>query len=427
MNTMAKSSMMEGFADGWGKEAPLRCLVLDLNSFFASCEQQENEKLRDRPVAVLPTMAETTSVIAASVQAKKYGVKTGTRVSDARILCPSIVFVQARPKRYVEYHHKIIEAIEKIIPVEEVMSIDEVCCRLAPSEQNAESARALSRRIKTMVASDAGDYLTSSVGVAANVLLAKLASDMEKPDGFTVLEQADLPARIAHLPLQALPGVGPNMALRLQEAGITTIPRLFAAEPGLLRRIWGGVGGARFHALLHGADVPRIKTRRSSICHQHVLAPNVRNVDAAWPILRQLLVRAALRLREDGFFARRMVVEAKWTQNLGYWADENAFQETQDTGFLLKVLETMWRRVPRRTPLRIGVTLAGLVEEARHQPDLFDKKPKKRVNDKELSGAIDALNLKFGRGTLHYGEVPEDLRRMTSKIAFSRVPKLNEF
>ena len=114
----------------------LRWLVLDLNSFFASCEQQENPELRGKPVIVVPTMAETTCAIAASYPAKAFGIKTGTLVHEARRLCPDVQLVQAHHKLYVEYHHRILAAIDKHIPVEEVMSIDEVACRLDKVQQD---------------------------------------------------------------------------------------------------------------------------------------------------------------------------------------------------------------------------------------------------------------------------------------------------
>ena len=113
----------------------LRWLVLDLNSFFASCEQQEHPELRDRPLIVVQTMAETTCAIAASYPAKALGIRTGTLVHEARRLCPHVKLVQANHKLYVEYHHRILRAIDKHIPVEDVMSIDEVACRLDKLQQ----------------------------------------------------------------------------------------------------------------------------------------------------------------------------------------------------------------------------------------------------------------------------------------------------
>ena len=398
----------------------LRWLVLDLNSFFASCEQQEAPELRDRPLIVVQTMAETTCAIAASYPAKALGIKTGTLVHEARRLCPDLTLVQANHKLYVEYHHRILKAIDKHIPVEDVMSIDEVACRLDKVQQQPLVARNLARDIKHEIQTQVGACLTSSIGISANKLLAKLASNMQKPDGLVILPIEELPRSILHLKLRDIPGIGPNMAERLQKAGITDIATLWKTDASRLRLIWGGVAGDKMHALLHGEDIVSLKHARSSISHQHVLAPNDRTKQKSATVVRQLLVRAAQRLRDDGFFCRRLAVDVKWLRRDGdTWSATRSFSETQDTAVLLRVLQEIWPEVPDLKPLRIGVALSNLALKEAHQPDLFDK-----PRDARLVTAIDELNAKFGKGAISYGAAADD---QSSKIAFQRVPKVKEF
>ena len=398
----------------------LRWLVLDLNSFFASCEQQEDPELRDEPLIVVPTMAETTCAIAASYPAKALGIKTGTLVHEARRLCPDVKLVQANHKLYVDYHHRILRAIEKHIPVEDVMSIDEVACRLDKLQQQPAVARKLAQEIKHEIESQIGACLTSSIGISANKLLAKLASNMQKPDGLVILSADELPRAILHLKLRDIPGIGPNMSERLQKAGITDIATLWKTDASRLRLIWGGVAGDKMHALLHGEDIVSPKYARSSISHQHVLAPDDRTKQKSAAVMRQLLVRAAQRLRDDGFFCRRLTMEVKWLgRDRDPWTATRSFSETQDTGVLLRVLQEIWREVPDLKPLRVGVALSSLALEQAHQPDLFDK-----PCDARLVTAIDELNAKFGKDAITYGAAAAD---QTSKIAFQRVPKLKEF
>jgi DNA polymerase-4 len=398
----------------------LRWLVLDLNSFFASCEQQENPALRGKPVIVVPTMAETTCAIAVSYPAKAFGIKTGTLVHEARRLCPEVLLVPAHHKLYVEYHHRILTAIDRHIPVEEVMSIDEVACRLDSKQQNPAVAQKLALHIKRQIQSEVGECLTSSIGISANKLLAKMASNMQKPDGLTILLMEKLPGAILHLEIGAIPGIGPSMAERLRRAGVTDMATLWNTDAARLRMIWGGVAGAKMRELLHGADIASPKTERSSISHQHVLAPEDRSIEGAAPIVRQLLVRAAQRLRDDGFYCRRLVVEVKpLGRDRESWTDKRSFAETQDTGMLLHVLQAIWQKVPNLKPLRVAIALTGLAAQEKHQPDLFDK-PK----NAKLVRAIDEVNEKFGKGALMYGDAAPD---QTSKIAFQRVPKVKEF
>jgi DNA polymerase IV len=399
-------------------ETSLRWLFVDMNSFFASCEQQMNPDLRGQPIVVAPVLADTTCAIAASYEAKAFGIKTGTPIWEARKRCPAIKILQARPKLYVEYHHLIREAIETCIPVEAVMSIDEVACKLDRIQVQPPIAKALALAIKAAIRDRAGVALLCSVGIAANRLLAKLACDMQKPDGLTILRPEDMPQAIFHLKPNDIPGVGSNMLVRLNQAGILDMPQLWAADAQRLERIWGGVNGLRFHALLHGADLPNPKTKSHSMGHQHVLAPDERTLETAAPIIRQLCTRVAQRLRAEGFYCQKLGLNIKWVQDLGSYADECRFAETQDTHFLLTNLMHLWESAPKLKPLRIGVTISDLTPQGVHQPTLFDQ-PK----DAKLTKAIDQVNARFGRNTLGFGTPKEP---MTSKIAFQRVPKLNE-
>lgn len=400
----------------------LRWLVVDFNSYFASCEEQDRPALRGKPVAVVPMMTDTTCAIAASYPAKMRGIKTGTKVSEARQLCPDLILVVARPKLYLEYHHRLLEAIESCLPIEDVMSIDEVACRLDKIQCQPHEARQVAFHIKEEIRKRVGACLTCSIGVASNRLLAKLASDMQKPDGLVLLEPERLPGTIRSLQIEDICGIGRHMALRLRQAGLDTIDRLWEADSDKLRRVWGGVVGARFHALLHGADLPSPVRPRRSIGHQHVLAPEHRTLQAASRIVCQLLEKAAERMRREGFYCCRLITDIKWTGDLGYWVEEQKFRETQDTHRLSQLLIAMWRTAPSFKPLRIGVTLSGLVAVERHQLDLFEKP----VNE-ALTRTLDQLNAKYGKGTVAYGTPLPSLRKIETKISFQRVPDLREY
>ena len=400
----------------------LRWLVADLNSYFASCEQQENPALRGKPVAVAPLIADTTCAIAASYAAKAYGVKTGTKIGDARRMCPELIVVQSRPKLYVEYHHRILDAIESCIPIEHVMSIDEVACRLDRTQQTPEAAASLSREIKEMIRARVGECLTISVGIASNKLLAKLASDMQKPDGLTILDPEQMPAKILHLKIDDISGVGAKMSQRLRNAGLDTIAKLWDADSGALERVWGGVVGKRFHALLHGADLPSPPRLKRSIGHQHVLAPEQRSIVSAKITVQELLVKAAKRLRQENLYARRLSVDIKSTQDRGHWIDDRTFNEAQDDLMFNRALLDIWSGVPNLKPLRVGVSLSDLVLASEHQHDLFE-----RPENVALTKVIDELNEKYGKGAIGFGLSAFSSRRMTSKIAFQRVPDLSEF
>ena len=146
----------------------LNWLFVDLNSYFASVEQETRPELRGKPIGIVPMMADTTCCIAASYEAKAFGVKTGTIVGEAKKMCPGLVLVEARHQVYVEFHHRIVEAVESCLPVTAVMSIDEMACRLMGRERPLLAAMELGRQVKARILERVGPMMRSSVGLATN-------------------------------------------------------------------------------------------------------------------------------------------------------------------------------------------------------------------------------------------------------------------
>jgi DNA polymerase-4 len=149
----------------WQDEARLKWLFLDLNSYFASVEQQENPAIRGKPVIVVPVETDTTCAIAASYEAKAFGIHTGTRVGDARHLCPGLICVAARHDVYVDYHHRILDELDRHIYVTKVCSVDEVACELVGPDRLLANAVALAKRIKAGIAERVGVCMRSSIGL----------------------------------------------------------------------------------------------------------------------------------------------------------------------------------------------------------------------------------------------------------------------
>src|SRR5450830_2003109 len=263
----------------------LGALYVDFNSYFASVEQQEVPQLRGKPVGVLPVMAETTCCIAASYEAKKHGVKTGTKVHEARKLCPEMIFVQARPELYVRYHHKLIDIVESCTHVEKTLSIDEMVCKLTGSQQIYENALKLAAKIKRAITQNVGDYIRCSIGIAPNTFLSKVASNMQKPNGCVLIESHELPQRLYALRLRDLNGIGKQMEARLNRYKITTIEQLYAANRNQLQTAWGSVEGERMYDKLRGLEPHYVKNARSSLGHSHVMPPEQRNFTGVKAVL----------------------------------------------------------------------------------------------------------------------------------------------
>jgi DNA polymerase-4 len=398
----------------------IHSLLVDFNSYFASCEQQDRPELRGKPVGVVPMLADTTCLIAASYEAKKFGVKTLTNVGEARKLIPDIQLVVARHELYIDFHHKAIAAVDEIAPVRQVLSIDEMVCDLPAGYKSVERACELAQDIKRNLAARVGEYLKVSIGLAPNTFLAKLASDMQKPDGLVVLEEGDLPGKIAHLPLRALSGIGKNMEVRLNEHGIRTIEQLYAQSTEQLRTIWGGVGGDRFHARLRGMEVAMPENEMGSISHSHVLAPVLRNRDDAYAVLDRLVQKAAMRLRKADYFASRMAIKVKYL-NAPTWETDTRLMQTQDTLALLHAMAKLWQKYPKRknaTPLQVAVTFAELMPAGSHTRSLFEAEDENKV----LNSTIDAVTLKYGKRAVYFGGAHRAIDHGKMAIAFNHIP-----
>ena len=428
----------------------LPSFFVDFNSFFASVEQQLDPSLRGRPVGVVPVMAETSSCIAASVEAKKFGVKTGTGIRDARKMCPGIVFVHAQHEKYVTVHHEAVKAVDRILPVRQVMSIDEMECELPKRFQTREHATRFAALVKKEILSTVGDQLHTSIGVAPNTMLAKLASDMQKPNGLVIIELHEIPERLLHLKLQDITGVGKRMLIRLQECGIHSMQDLYAAPRDLLHTAWGGLAGDDMYDKLRGVPYPPRKTESRSLGHSHMLPPAMRNPADAFAVLNRLMQKAAMRLRKQGFYATAMSVSVRSggydraTQTGG--SRETRFGQTQDTGFLLHTLDILWHSGLHRlrAPRAVGVVLSGLVLASQHTPDLFEApdastlastassppastalvaSPASR-NRAPLLSAMDGINRRYGKNALHFAVAHNALDHAPMRIAFNRIPDI---
>jgi DNA polymerase IV len=214
-------------------------LFLDLNAFFASCEQQEAPALRGKPVIVLQTLTDSAVAIATIYPAKALGIKTGTLVREARQLCPDVIPVQANHRLYTDYHDRILKAVDTCMPVEKVCSIDEMACHLMGTERQVPVARELALKIKRALRDQVGECLTCSIGIAPNVFLGKVGSYLQEPDGLVVITKDNLPDVLFELELQDIYGIGERMEHRLHRAGILTVAQQWNATPFQLRRVCG--------------------------------------------------------------------------------------------------------------------------------------------------------------------------------------------
>lgn len=420
-------------------------LHIDLNSFFASVEQELHPEYRGKPTAVVGTMADTGTIIAASYEAKALKIKTGTRVGEAKAICPDIILVDGSHTVYSEFSHKITAAVERCCPVAHTPSIDEMVCELMGRERRPPDARRIALEIKQAIRNHVGSTLRCSIGMAPNRYLAKIASDMQKPDGLIGLLPSQLPRAIAHLELRDLPGVGSKTELRLNAKGICTMPELLALDRNAMHALWDSVWGDRLYHWLRGAETgddgaPVPSDTQKSLGHSHVLGPEHRSQEGAWAVAHKLLHKAGMRLRMEKFHTGSLAVTIKYklsheeagratklhkhTSGIQHaaWGMEARFRPCQDTLTLLEALQGIWKQRPvgseNQKPFFVGVTLRNLIPDEEVPVMLFEE-PGNRT---QLSVTMDKLNLKYGHTTLHFAGMLPARESAPTRIAFTQIP-----
>jgi DNA polymerase-4 len=394
----------------------LRVLFVDFNAFFASCEQAERPELRGKPVVVAAVDTDTTMAIAASYEAKAFGIKTGTAIWEAKQKCPGLIVASARPRVYKAYHEAIRAVCARVLPEEKVHSIDEMSFRLLGDEREPANARALALEMKAAIRDQLGDQIRCSIGIAPNQFLAKLATEVEKPDGLVILEAASLPGRLLELPLTGFTGINKKMERRLNAAMVFSASDLYRLTPSELRMAFGSVTGERWWYWLRGLDMPEVDRGPKTLGHSNVLAPSLRNLRSCREVLLRLLQKAASRLRSGELYTSAMTVVVTGSERS--WVGERRFEPTQDTVLLQRELDAAWASCNAVGPRKVGVTFHHLTPSTGVTPSLFAE-PEDEATAR-LSRVLDEVNRKFGKNSVHLASVHDVRDAASEKIAFQK-------
>jgi len=402
-------------------ENKLNWLYIDINSYFATIEQQVNPDLRYKPVAVVPLLSDSTSVIAASHEAKLLGVKTGMKIYRAKELCPELICLKTRSDLYVEYHQKIFHEINRYLKVDHIFSIDEGACRLTGKYCVPEEAISIGHLIKEAIKKNVGEYITCSIGIAPNRYLAKIASNIRKPDGLIVINPESLPQKLYALKLNDLPGIGARTQERILNNGISTVKQLCDFDAKRLKTIWGSIWGEKIWYLIRGADLPLEETKNSTIGHSQVLAPDSREVGRARSILITLILKAGARLRDKNLYTNSLLMSIEIMSRKTI-KERIKINLSCDNKSLLQAVLKSWDSLISANKLqevrKISISLHGLQKES-GQLDFSDLYSQKKQED--LSKTIDCLNKKLGSNIVSIGTSPNQFR--TKKIiAFGHIP-----
>lgn len=397
---------------------------IDLNSCFASVEQQANPLLRDKPIAVVHTDAPYGCILAPSVEAKLWGVKTGMTLSEGRLLCPWLISRVADPPKYREIHAQFAKLLDDYSPHVIPKSIDEFVLTL-PVIQGFNPRHCygiqglnpcmVAQQIKSRIKSEIGDYLRVSIGVSTNQILAKLASGLHKPDGFDTIDAHNFIDIYSSIKLQDLCGINVRNEARLHGVGIFTVPQFYEADIQTLTSAFESVLGHYWYTRLRGYEIDDVEFSRQSFGQSYVL-PHPMEYEEWRPILAKLVAKAARRLRADDCSATAVHLYLRFEDGTS-WHTGHQFHLSifADHELLASALALLQGTVPSKKVKKIAVTFFGLDEDVGQLSCLRDL-----IKEKLLTESQDKINDKWGEYTLTYGSMIGSQNHVRDAIAFGK-------
>jgi DNA polymerase-4 len=383
-------------------------LHVDMDAFYASVEQFDHPEWRGKPVIVGAPPDQRGVVAAASYEARKFGVRSAMPSRTAGRLCPQGIFTPPNMKRYEEVSALVFAIFDRFTPLVEPLSVDEAFLDVTGARQLFGDGEAIARKIKAAIRQKVG--FTASVGVAPNKFLAKIASEMNKPDGLTLVpfEPDAIAAFLAPLPVEKVWGVGKVTAEALQKKGLHTIGDLQRASLSLLTQHLGRAGAESLHELAWGRDDREVETgnEAKSISREHTFLEDERDAAVIEAVLNELADDVGAQLRAAGIYAGVGRLKFRW-QDFTTLTRQKAFMcKVCDDSSLREMARSLFRAITLDRPVRlVGFGVTHLGGKQTEQLGLFSG-PSKTLEKKEaLSRAVDNIRRQFGKKSLRRGEV----------------------
>jgi len=373
-------------------------LHVDMDAFYASVEMRDNPELRGKPV-IVGGLGGRGVVAAASYEVRKYGVHSAMPMREALKRCPHAVCVKPRFEQYKSASNAVFEIFHRFTPLVQGLSLDEAFLDVTHSQAALGSAESIAKQIKQLILQQT--ELTASVGVAPNKLVAKIASDLRKPDGLVVVPPEQVTAILDPLPIRRLHGLGNKTAPLLERIGIVTLRDLRLAPDATLRSVFGKYT-SQMKARAAGEDdrpvIPDYDEKQ--ISSETTFDKDIVDPSQLHAVLAQLADRTAARLRAQGWLSERLTVKIRRHDFKTYTrqcAVRPATQETKPLAAAAAKLLDEWIKAQPRAPIRLlGVGAGDLT--AQPQLELFSAQESKK--NKHLDAALDDIRAKFGNAAV---------------------------
>lgn len=398
-------------------EAP-QIMHIDLNSAFATTEQQARPSLRGRPIGVTNRISRHCCVIAASYEAKALGIKVGMRLDEARALVPDFVILETDPPKYHHVYQKLASIMKSYAPNVTMKSIDEGVIDFHGTRQhiNQRSLTAIGQEIKQRVQQELGSWMRINIGIGPNRFLAKQAANLHKPDGLDVIDHRNLRQVFSQLGLTDLTGIAEHYEARLQAAGIFTPLQFLDAPADTLRRlVFRSVIGDDWYQRLRGYEVDVATTKLGNVGRQYVLDTRSTDDQDILPRFQYLCETTGKKLRYQQVDARGILVWANFqTGDKWYLRKMHKAPFYTDRDIYQRAIYLFNQRPRHLIISAMGITCYMLTPSARNQISLLEE-----VNKQDwLTEAVDDLNDRYGQFVVSAAQALVGKRTVKQKIPF---------
>jgi DNA polymerase-4 len=380
------------------------CIILhiDMDAFFISVEQRDDPSLKGKPAAVCGSLSRSV-VTSATYEARPYGIRAGMSIQEAKRRCPQLILVEGDHSKYTETAARIFSVLKDYTPLVEVASIDEAYLDITQSQLLFKSPLHIAQLIKDRIRE--GEQLTCSVGIAPNKLLAKLGSNLKKPDGLVVIKKEEVEAILSDLPVSKLYGIGPKLTEALNSLGLFSCGQLGKFPVPLLNKRFGLIG-ERLHEMGLGLDESPVlpfdeEEDAKSISHSVTLEEDTSDLNTLRKVLLQLSERVSRRMRPDGFYGRRVVLTIRYSDFYTF-SKQNTISKWIHSGpeIYQEALE-IFESISHPKPIRLLGVGVSLLKKEWCQLALFERGDKKE----KMLQAMDRVNERFGDWTLTWASL----------------------
>ena len=403
---------------------PPTWLHVDLNSCFASIEQQADHKLRGRPIAVAAYATGRGCIVAPSIEAKRYGVKVGHRVNEGKLLCPDLVVIEPDPAKYRAVHQQFRNLFSKYTEKLTPKSIDEFILNVEGYPCYKWGMEAVALDIKKKIKEEIGDWLRVSIGIAPNCFLAKTAAGLNKPDGLDVIDINNYQKVYESLELMDLCGIKLQNATRLKAHGVHTVMDFYVADVNTLKRAFQSVNGYYWHLRLRGWEIDDVVFGRNSYGNSYALPDTRVTPDELSPLLMKLVEKMGRRLRKGGYACQGVHVSIGYRDGYHWHKGKKTDDILFDSRDIYKYAFKIMCSSPHWTPVRaLAVSCFNLAPyDDSMQLTLFEDKVKK----KKLVEALDKINSRWGDYIITPALMLGTESNVPDRIAFGGVKELEE-